>query len=133
MSFVQMSWLPEACGTTAVQKEVATTVIKARVGVKNTDVSPDNLVIFHSQKVSVTIPTLRLYQILVPRHTSRTNKCMGLMFPILQKLRVENEKCLHYKMQSHFQLDVYFIANIDIYNFKTPHSLESSPLKMQTK
>jgi hypothetical protein len=120
-----MSWLPEACCTTAVQKEVATTVIKAMVGVKNTDVSPDNHVIFHSQKVTVTVPTLRLYQILVPRHTSRTNKCMGLMFPILKKLRVENEKCL----QSHFQLDVYFIAIIDIHSLNTLHSLESSPLK----
>lgn len=51
MPFVQIAWLPKACRTAAVRKEVADAVIKAMVNVKSADISPDNLVVRFSESV----------------------------------------------------------------------------------
>lgn len=51
MPFVHITWLPKACRNAAVRKEVADAVIKAMVGVKNADISPDNLVVRFSEAV----------------------------------------------------------------------------------
>ena len=45
MPFVHITWLPKACRTAAVRKEVADAVLKAMVSVKSADISPDNLVV----------------------------------------------------------------------------------------
>jgi len=45
MPFVQITWLPKACRTAAVRKEVSEAVIKAMLSVKGADISPDNLVV----------------------------------------------------------------------------------------
>jgi hypothetical protein len=51
MPFVQITWLPKACRTAAVRKEVADAVIKAMVGIKGADISPDNLVVRFGESV----------------------------------------------------------------------------------
>jgi hypothetical protein len=51
MPFVQITWLPKACRTAAVRKEVADAVIKAMTSVKEADISPDNLVVRFSESV----------------------------------------------------------------------------------
>jgi 3-methyladenine DNA glycosylase/8-oxoguanine DNA glycosylase len=51
MPFVQITWLPKACRTAAVRKEVADAVIKAMVSVKSAEISPDNLVVRFGEAV----------------------------------------------------------------------------------
>ncbi|CAB9505772.1 DSBA-like thioredoxin domain [Seminavis robusta] len=51
MPFVQIAWLPKACRTAAVRKDVADAIIKAMVSVKAADISPDNLVVRFSESV----------------------------------------------------------------------------------
>ena len=48
------AWLPKACRTAAVRKEVADAVIKAMASVKSADVSPANLVVRFSESVDVS-------------------------------------------------------------------------------
>ena len=51
MPFVQVTWLPKACRTAAVRKEVAEAVIKAMTSVESADISPDNLVVRFAESV----------------------------------------------------------------------------------
>jgi phenylpyruvate tautomerase PptA (4-oxalocrotonate tautomerase family) len=51
MPFVQVTWLPKACRTAAVRKEVADAIMKAMVNVKGADISPDNLVVRFAEGV----------------------------------------------------------------------------------
>lgn len=51
MPFVQIAWLPKACRTAAVRKEVADAVIKAMCSVEKADISPNNLVVRFSESV----------------------------------------------------------------------------------
>ena len=51
MPFVQICWLPKACRTAAVRKEVAEAVIKAMTSVEGADISPDNLVVRFAESV----------------------------------------------------------------------------------
>eukprot|EP00527_Entomoneis_sp_CCMP2396_P009084 CAMPEP_0198136952 /NCGR_PEP_ID=MMETSP1443-20131203/506_1 /TAXON_ID=186043 /ORGANISM="Entomoneis sp., Strain CCMP2396" /LENGTH=82 /DNA_ID=CAMNT_0043798259 /DNA_START=98 /DNA_END=346 /DNA_ORIENTATION=+ len=51
MPFVQITWLPKACRTAAVRKEVADAVIKAMVSVKGADISAENLVVRFGEAV----------------------------------------------------------------------------------
>lgn len=51
MPFVQITWLPKACRTAAVRREVAEAVIKAMTSVKSADISPDNLVVRFGESV----------------------------------------------------------------------------------
>jgi len=51
MPFVQITWLPKACRTAAVRKEVADAVMKAMTGVKSADISPENLVVRFGEAV----------------------------------------------------------------------------------
>eukprot|EP00965_Chrysotila_dentata_P201869 6180799-Pleurochrysis_carterae.AAC.2 len=44
MPFVQVTWLPKAARTAEVRKQVADAIIKAMVGVKEAEISPQNLV-----------------------------------------------------------------------------------------
>ena len=51
MPFVQITWLPKTCRSAAVRAKVADAVIKAMVGVKEADISPDNLVVRFAEAV----------------------------------------------------------------------------------
>ena len=51
MPFVHVAWLPKACRTAAVRKEVADAIAKAMVSVKSADVPADKLVIRFSESV----------------------------------------------------------------------------------
>ncbi|CAJ1953481.1 unnamed protein product [Cylindrotheca closterium] len=51
MPFVHITWLPKACRTAAVRKEVADAVIKAMCAQKDADISPENLVVRFSEAV----------------------------------------------------------------------------------
>ena len=53
MPHVHIAWLPKACRTPAVRKEVADAVIKAMTAVKSADVAPDKLVVRFSESVDV--------------------------------------------------------------------------------
>ena len=53
MPFVHIAWLPKACRTAAVRKEVADAVIKAMTNVKSADISTANLVVRFSESVDV--------------------------------------------------------------------------------
>ena len=45
MPFVQVTWIPKACRTPAVRKEVADAIIKAMLSVKSAEIAPENLVV----------------------------------------------------------------------------------------
>lgn len=45
MPFVQITWLPKACRTAAVRRDVAEAVLKALVNVKGAEIAPENLVV----------------------------------------------------------------------------------------
>eukprot|EP00966_Prymnesium_polylepis_P251862 5822637-Prymnesium_polylepis.2 len=45
MPLVQITWIPKACRTPEVRKQVAEAVLKAMTAVKSADISPDNLVV----------------------------------------------------------------------------------------
>lgn len=51
MPFVQINWLGKTCRNAAVRKEVADAVMKAMIGVKNAEISPDNLVVRFAENV----------------------------------------------------------------------------------
>ena len=51
MPLVHIAWLPKACRTAAVRKEVAAAVIKAMTSHPSADVSPDALVVRFSENV----------------------------------------------------------------------------------
>mmetsp|Transcript_12673 Transcript_12673/g.15246 ORF Transcript_12673/g.15246 Transcript_12673/m.15246 type:complete len:83 (-) Transcript_12673:475-723(-) len=51
MPFVQITWLPKACRTAKVRKEVADAVIKAMASVEGADISTENLVVRFSESV----------------------------------------------------------------------------------
>lgn len=51
MPHIHVAWLPKACRTPAVRKEVADAILKAVCGVKSADVSPQNLVVRFSESV----------------------------------------------------------------------------------
>ena len=51
MPFVHVAWLPKACRTPEVRKEVAKAVIKALVGVKSAEITPDKVVVRFSESV----------------------------------------------------------------------------------
>ena len=53
MPHVMVTWLPKTCRNAAVRKEVADAIIKAMVGVKSADVSPNNLVVRFGEAVDV--------------------------------------------------------------------------------
>tara|TARA_B110001452_G_C14922869_1_gene322707 strand:- start:144 stop:353 length:210 start_codon:yes stop_codon:yes gene_type:complete len=48
---VQITWLPKACRTAAVRKEVADAVIKAMCSVESAEISPKNLVVRFGESV----------------------------------------------------------------------------------
>jgi len=49
--FVQITWLPKACRTAAVRREVAEAVIKAMTSVKSAEISAENLVVRFGESV----------------------------------------------------------------------------------
>jgi phenylpyruvate tautomerase PptA (4-oxalocrotonate tautomerase family) len=51
MPFVHIAWLPKACRTAEVRKEVASAVIKALTSVKSAQITPDKVVIRFSESV----------------------------------------------------------------------------------
>lgn len=51
MPFVHIAWLPKACRTAAVRKEIADAVMKAMVNNPNADVAKENLVVRFSEAV----------------------------------------------------------------------------------
>ena len=51
MPFVQITWLPKACRTAAVRKEVADAVMKAMLSVKGAEVPPANLVVRFAEAI----------------------------------------------------------------------------------
>ena len=51
MPFVHVAWLPKECSTPEVRKEVAKAVIKALVGVKSAEITPDKVVVRFSESV----------------------------------------------------------------------------------
>lgn len=51
MPNVHITWLPKACRTAAVRKEIAAAVIKAMTSVEAADVSSKNLVVRFSEAV----------------------------------------------------------------------------------
>eukprot|EP00308_Calcidiscus_leptoporus_P011102 CAMPEP_0119374734 /NCGR_PEP_ID=MMETSP1334-20130426/32502_1 /TAXON_ID=127549 /ORGANISM="Calcidiscus leptoporus, Strain RCC1130" /LENGTH=74 /DNA_ID=CAMNT_0007392873 /DNA_START=57 /DNA_END=281 /DNA_ORIENTATION=+ len=51
MPFVQVTWLPKACRTAEVRKQVAEAVIKAMVSVQSADISSNNLVVRFAESV----------------------------------------------------------------------------------
>lgn len=51
MPFVQITWLPKACRTAAVRKEVADSIIKAMTSVEGADIKPENLVVRFAEAV----------------------------------------------------------------------------------
>jgi len=51
MPFVQVTWIPKACRTAAVRKEVAEAIMKAMINVKSADISPKNLVVRFGESV----------------------------------------------------------------------------------
>jgi len=51
MPFVHITWLPKACRTAKVRKEVAEAVMKAMTSHPNADVSEENLVVRFSEAV----------------------------------------------------------------------------------
>ena len=51
MPFVHITWLPKACRSPAVRKEVSDAVMKAMINCKSADISPDNLVVRFSEAV----------------------------------------------------------------------------------
>ena len=50
-AFPQVTWLPKACRTAAVRKEVAKAIIKAVVGVKSAEATPDKVVVRFGEAV----------------------------------------------------------------------------------
>jgi phenylpyruvate tautomerase PptA (4-oxalocrotonate tautomerase family) len=51
MPFVHIAWLPKACRTAKVRKEIADAVIKVMAAHPEADISPDNLVVRFSESV----------------------------------------------------------------------------------
>mmetsp|Transcript_128285 Transcript_128285/g.191194 ORF Transcript_128285/g.191194 Transcript_128285/m.191194 type:complete len:83 (-) Transcript_128285:134-382(-) len=51
MPFVHITWLPKACRTATVRKEVADAVMKVMVAHKDADIAPENLVVRFSEAV----------------------------------------------------------------------------------
>ena len=51
MPFVHVAWLPKACRTAEVRKEVASAVIKALTSVKSAEITPDKVVVRFSESV----------------------------------------------------------------------------------
>ena len=51
MPFVHITWLPKACRSPAVRKEISDAVMKAMINCKSADISPDNLVVRFSEAV----------------------------------------------------------------------------------
>lgn len=51
MPFVHVAWLPKACRTAEVRKEVARAVINALVNVKGAEITADKVVVRFSEAV----------------------------------------------------------------------------------
>ena len=51
MPFVHVSWLPKACRTPQVRKEVASAIINAVCGVSSAQITPDKVVVRFSEAV----------------------------------------------------------------------------------
>jgi len=51
MPIVHIAWLPKACRTAKVRKEIADVVMKAMIAHPEADVSPENLVVRFSENV----------------------------------------------------------------------------------
>eukprot|EP00326_Haptolina_ericina_P027334 CAMPEP_0181185422 /NCGR_PEP_ID=MMETSP1096-20121128/9495_1 /TAXON_ID=156174 ORGANISM="Chrysochromulina ericina, Strain CCMP281" /NCGR_SAMPLE_ID=MMETSP1096 /ASSEMBLY_ACC=CAM_ASM_000453 /LENGTH=71 /DNA_ID=CAMNT_0023274257 /DNA_START=102 /DNA_END=317 /DNA_ORIENTATION=- len=51
MPHVMITWLPKACRTPEVRKEVAEAVIKAMASVQSAQISPQNLVVRFGESV----------------------------------------------------------------------------------
>ena len=51
MPFVHVTWLPKACRTAKVRKDIADAIIKAMVANPDADISPNNLVVRFSESV----------------------------------------------------------------------------------
>lgn len=51
MPFVHVAWLPKACRTSQVRKDVAAAIIKAVCGVTSAQITPDKVVVRFSEAV----------------------------------------------------------------------------------
>ena len=51
MPFVHVAWLPKACRTPQVRKEVASAIINAVCGVSSAQITPDKVVVRFSEAV----------------------------------------------------------------------------------
>ena len=51
MPFVHVAWLPKACRTSAVRKEVASKIIKALVSCELAEITADKVVVRFSESV----------------------------------------------------------------------------------
>ena len=49
MPFIHVAWLPKACRTPAIRKEVASAIIKAVTAVNGTQITPDKVVVRFSE------------------------------------------------------------------------------------
>jgi len=51
MPFIHVAWLPKACRTPEIRKEVASAIIKAVTAVKGAQITPDKVVVRFSEAV----------------------------------------------------------------------------------
>jgi len=51
MPSIMVTWLPKACRTPAVRKEVAAAIIKAVTSVKSAEITPDKVVVRFGEAV----------------------------------------------------------------------------------
>jgi phenylpyruvate tautomerase PptA (4-oxalocrotonate tautomerase family) len=51
MPFIHVAWLPKACRTPEVRKEVASAIIKAVTAVNSAQITPDKVVVRFSEAV----------------------------------------------------------------------------------
>ena len=47
MPFIHVAWLPKACRTPEIRKEVASAIIKAVTAVKGAEITPDKVIQNH--------------------------------------------------------------------------------------
>ena len=51
MPFIHVAWLPKACRTPEIRKEVASAIIKAVTAVKGAEITPDKVIQNHRHKL----------------------------------------------------------------------------------
>jgi hypothetical protein len=78
MPFVHITWLPKACRTAAVRKEVSEAVMKALISVKSADISPANLVVRFSENTSDGFPCAARARAALSLHPASTRASNSL-------------------------------------------------------